>query len=106
MIRRPPRSPLFPYATLFRSYVEHLSSARLLVLPLMWSLRKDDRLSLVLICMLLRFAVRLVQCMRSLCLLVTLSKSRRILLRLKDLIFFGASVHIAYAFGLFLVTGL
>src|SRR5260221_6749439 len=29
MIRRPPRSTLFPYTTLFRSYPEHVSANRL-----------------------------------------------------------------------------
>src|SRR5260370_14104439 len=31
MIRRPPRSTLFPYTTLFRSYFEYLTSTSLMV---------------------------------------------------------------------------
>src|SRR2546428_3880294 len=37
MIRRPPRSTLFPYTTLFRSLREHLRSVRYVVV------RKDNR---------------------------------------------------------------
>src|SRR2546430_6742526 len=40
MIRRPPRSTLFPYTTLFRSAHHHRSRCALLVLPGIW---RQDR---------------------------------------------------------------
>src|SRR2546421_5560429 len=45
MIRRPPRSTLFPYTTLFRSPTRRTATATARVADMVASLGKDDRLS-------------------------------------------------------------
>src|SRR2546430_14652430 len=45
MIRRPPRSTLFPYTTLFRSPIAHLPAAVLPNAEVFFSLRRDRTLS-------------------------------------------------------------
>src|SRR2546421_8641683 len=43
MIRRPPRSTLFPYTTLFRSVAEKLSNARFEIVPRSWHRPHEER---------------------------------------------------------------
>src|SRR3712207_8901198 len=48
MIRRPPRSTLFPYTTLFRSTPEQARQPHPLVRPLVLRARRDERLTVTL----------------------------------------------------------